>query len=93
MVTGDAPATHPRRYTHPEYIRDSAGTHSEGGQDLFGTYLREIAQVQILDADDERRLARQLEESACLTQLETRVSGERSCRVDASDVLARAYAD
>jgi RNA polymerase primary sigma factor len=73
----DEPETHE---VEADYDRDYA-------DDSVRMYLREIGRTSLLTADDERRLARRIEESRFLGDVEKQVRGDR-CDADPLETLA-----
>src|SRR5262249_52383628 len=63
----------------------------EGLEDHVRMYLREIGLVPLLKWEDEKRLARQMEEGEYLDELQTQLERERARAVDAAELLTRAY--
>jgi len=75
----------------PEIEPASRAGDVEGLEDHIRVYLREIGRVHLLKWEDEKRLARAMEEGAYLDEVEEQLAIERARRVDATEVLARAY--
>jgi RNA polymerase primary sigma factor len=65
----------------------------EGIDDPVRMYLREIGKVSLLTADDEKRLARSMEEGEYITALEEAHFSETGRNARAVDVLARMMKD
>jgi RNA polymerase primary sigma factor len=63
----------------------------EGLEDHIRVYLREIGRVNLLKWEDEKRLARAMEEGTCLEELQAELERERARTVDATEILTRAY--
>ena len=63
----------------------------EGLEDHIRVYLREIGRVQLLKWEDEKRLARAIEEGTYLDRVGEQLAVERARLVDAAEVLNRAY--
>src|SRR5262249_20956648 len=63
----------------------------EGLEDHVRMYLREIGLVPLLKWEDEKRLARHMEEGEKLDELQTQLERERARAVEAVELLARAY--
>jgi RNA polymerase primary sigma factor len=63
----------------------------EGLEDHIRVYLREIGRVSLLKWEDEKRLARAMEEGACLDELQAELERERARSVEATEILTRAY--
>ncbi len=67
------------------------GLDLDGLEDHIRMYLREIGLVRLLSWEDEKRLARAMEEGDYLDRLQERLAQERARTVDAAELLARAY--
>jgi RNA polymerase primary sigma factor len=75
----------------PEVETASRAGEVEGLEDHIRVYLREIGRVHLLKWDDEKRLARAMEEGACLEALQAQLEVERARGVEAIEILTRAY--
>jgi RNA polymerase primary sigma factor len=65
----------------------------EGIDDPVRMYLREIGKVFLLTADDEKRLARQMEEGKHLTRLDQAFESRTGMRPDAADLSYLLYSE
>jgi RNA polymerase primary sigma factor len=63
----------------------------EGLEDHVRMYLREIGLVPLLRWEDEKRLARRMEEGVYLDRIQALLARERARAVDAPELLGRAY--
>jgi RNA polymerase primary sigma factor len=67
------------------------GADLDGVDDHVRMYLREIGLVPLLTWEDEKNLARRMEEGAYLERLQAQLARERARTVDAAELLGRAY--
>jgi len=75
----------------PESEAPAQAGEVEGLEDHIRVYLREIGRVHLLKWEDEKRLARAMEEGAYLDELEEQLAVERARFVEATEILNRAY--
>jgi len=75
----------------PEVETASRAGEIEGLEDHIRVYLREIGRVSLLKWEDEKRLARAMEEGTCLEALQAELEVERARSVEATEILTRAY--
>jgi RNA polymerase primary sigma factor len=75
----------------PEIETAVRGADIEGLEDHIRVYLREIGRVHLLKWEDEKRLARAIEEGTYIDRLEEQLAIERARCVEATEILNRAY--
>jgi RNA polymerase primary sigma factor len=75
----------------PETEAPARAGEVEGLEDHIRVYLREIGRVHLLKWEDEKRLARAMEEGDCLEELQAELEVERARTVEATEILTRAY--
>jgi len=70
-----------------ETVEEELATLEEGVEDPVRMYLREIGRVPLLTADDEKRLARQMEEAKHIQRLTRAFREERGRDPSAADIM------
>src|ERR671932_1796993 len=71
----------------PEPLSDE----EDGGDDPLRTYLREIHEVNLLTAADERMLACRMEEMICLDELRAELAGAECGQPSSTAIALRLY--
>src|SRR4051794_31217253 len=71
----------------PEHLPDE----DDGGDDPLRTYLREIHEVNLLTAADERMLACRMEEMICLDEVRAELRGAEGAEPSGTAVALRLY--
>jgi RNA polymerase primary sigma factor len=77
----------PHHIVLPEPLSDE----DDGGDDPLRTYLREIHEVNLLTAADERMLACRMEEMICLDELRAELAGAEGAQPSAKAIALRLY--